>query len=587
MKKAVDKLQTMRHSCAHVLAAAVKKLYPETKFAIGPSIENGFYYDFEFPSPLSKEDFSKISAAMNEIVENQKTFIKKRISIDNSRKLFRGQPYKLELIRDLKKEGRKMVQIYYLGAPQKDENSFFDLCQGPHVEHTGIIGPFRLTSIAGAYWRGDEKKPMLTRIYGTCFATKKQLDAYLARQEEAKEIDHRKLGKELDLFHFSPQAPGMPFWHPKGVIIFNELIKFWREVQKKYAYQEVKAPELLSVDVFKQSGHWDHFRDKMFFTEWDKNEKYALKPMDCPGEIEIYQFKTRSYRELPLRFAEIGLVHRKEKKGELNGLLRVAHVTQDDAHIFCTEDQIKEEVTSVIKLAEEIYLPFQLDYGIFLSTRPDKFMGKAQAWEKAETALKEALRANQISYQIKKGEGAFYGPKIDYDLRDALGRTWQCATIQLDFFMPQKFKLTYVDKDGKEKRPVIIHRTILGALERFIGILIEHYAGALPVWLAPSQVIVIPISNKVQEAAQLINQQLKALNLRSELDDRQETASAKIRDAELKKIPYMLIVGEKEIKKTKGKEAFVSVRQRGEKELGLMPLKQFLKRILKEIEAKS
>ena len=422
---------------------------------------------------------------------------------------------------------------------------------------------------------------MLTRIYGTAFPSKKELKQHLHNLEEAKKRDHRKLGKSLDLFHFSSIAPGMPFWHPKGVIIWNELIKFWREVQKRYDYQEVKTPELLSIDLFKQSGHYDHYKEFMFFTKWGKNERYVLKPMDCPGEIDIFKQGIKSYKNLPIRFAEIGLVHRKEKKGELNGLFRVSHITQDDAHIFTTEEQIENEITQVIKLTQEIYQPFNLDNQIYLSSRPKNFAGKAKIWDKAEKALKKALEANNISYQVKEGDGAFYGPKIDYDIKDALGRTWQCATIQLDFFMPERFDLKYTNKKGKEARPVIIHRTIMGALERFIGILIEHFAGAFPVWLSPVQVQVIPITDDQLDYSKKVAQKLADNNIRTEIDSRSETMQNKIRQATSNKTPFMLIIGQREVKSNT-----VSVRQRDGQDLKSTNLDNFIQKINRLINNK-
>lgn len=575
----------MRHSCGHVLAAAVKKIYgPQVKLGIGPAIKDGFYYDFDFPKDIkiSEADFPKIEREMKRIIELKRPFVKYEESIQIALKKWKsfGETYKVELISDLKKERNKKARFYSIGELGPG-SEFVDLCAGPHVANTSKIGPFKLLSIAGAYWRGSEKNPMLTRIYGTCFTTKKALDKHLKKLEEAKERDHRKLGKQLDLFHFSPIAPGMPFWHPKGMIIWNELIKFVQEALQKYEYQEVKAPELHAVSVFKKSGHWDHYKDCMFFTEWGKNELYALKPMDCPGQIDIYKQKIRSYRDLPLRWAEFGLVHRKEKKGELNGLLRVAHVTQDDAHIFVTEDQIQEEVSKLIEMAEEIYKPFQFKYKIFLSTRPDDSMGDIKLWKKAEKALELALKAKKISFKIREGEGAFYGPKIDYDLEDALSRGWQCATIQLDFFMPEKFNLKYMDKDGGEKMPIMIHRTIIGALERFIGILVEHYGGAFPVWLSPVQTLVVPITDKHNKYGQKIVDQLKEEDIRAKLNDRNETTSAKIRDAELQKIPYILVVGDKEVKAKN-----INVRIRGEKVKGSMLISKFINLIKEDIVKK-
>lgn len=573
-KNSQSEISILRHSCSHVLAASVLQLFPKAKLGIGPAIENGFYYDFELPETFSEKDLTKISQQMAKIIKAKLPFEKKTVSIKKAQEIFKDQPYKLALIDELAKQGSKKVSFYQTG-------DFVDLCRGPHLSDTEKIGPFKLLTLAGAYWRGDEKNKMLTRIYGTCFPTQKELDKYLRQLEEAKKRDHRKLGSELDLFHFSPMAPGMPFWHPKGTVIWNELLKFWREIQLKYGYQEVKAPELLSVKIFKQSGHWDHYQDLMFATEWEKGKKYALKPMDCPGEIEIFKQGIKSYRDLPLRFAEVGLVHRKEKKGELNGLLRVAHITQDDAHIFTTEDQIQKEITQVIKLAQEIYRPFNLEYDIFLSTRPDNFMGNIKAWNKAEADLKSALRANKIDFEIKEGEGAFYGPKIDFDLKDAIDRTWQCATIQLDFLMPERFDLKYVAKGGKEKRPVIIHRTIMGALERFIGILIEHFAGAFPVWLAPVQAIIIPITDRHVKYGRKILAKLKEKSVRAELDDRNDTTSAKIRDAEMQKIPYILVIGDKEEKATN-----LNIRTRGKKLLGSMTGEKFLKLISEDIAKK-
>ncbi len=570
-----DKLEKMRHSCSHVLATAVLELYPQVKFGIGPAIEDGFYYDFDFgKKKISENDLKKMTAKMEQIIKAKHPFKKEEVEIKKAKEVFKNQPYKLELIADLAKEGNKKVSLYYSG-------DFVDLCAGPHVTDTSKIGPFKLLSLAGAYWRGNEKNKMLTRIYGTCFPTQKELDEHLKMLEEAKKRDHRKLGKELDLFHFSPIAPGMPFWHPKGVVIWNEIIKFMQDKLKKYEYQEVKAPELHSVDVFKQSGHYDHYKDFMFFTEWGKGELYALKPMDCPGEIEIYKQRIRSYRDLPLRWAEFGLVHRKEKKGELNGLFRVAHVTQDDAHIFASEDQIQEEISKLIQLTAEVYQPFDFKYKIYLCTRPDDFMGDPKLWKKAEKALEDALKKSKTPYQIKEGEGAFYGPKIDYDLQDALNRGWQCATLQLDFFMPEKFNLKYASRDGKGKRPIMIHRTIVGSLERFIGVLTEHYAGAFPAWLSPVQTVVIPITDKQLKYAQEVSQELKEKDLRVELDDRNETTSAKIRDAEMQKVPYMLIIGEKEVRAKN-----VSVRARSEGDLGEMKLDKFLRKIKEEVEKK-
>lgn len=571
-------LEAMRHSCEHVLHQAMVELFPGLKRAMGPATDEGFYHDFDYKGKVSEADFPKIEKRMKQIIKADLLIVRQEISISKARKLFKGNQYKQEWLDGIEKRGEKAT-VYWNGEPNKP-GSDVDLCKGPHVKSTGEIGPFKLLSVAGAYWHGDEKNKMLTRIYGTCFPTQKELDQYLWQQEEAKKRDHRKLGEKLELFFLDEMAPGMPFWQPKGMILRNILFDRWKKIQAKYGYQEVMGPNMLDIKVFKQSGHWDHYKESMFFTEGKGKRKYALRPMDCPGEIQIYKHKSHSYRELPIKFSEIGTVIRNEKSGELNGLFRVAHITQDDAHIFMREDQIKEQVKEVVKITEEIYAPFNLDYKVYLSTRPDDYMGDKKVWDKAEKALKEVIKELKLPLLIKEKDGAFYGPKIDYEVKDSLGRTWQCATIQLDFFMPEKFDLEYIGQDGKKHRPVICHRALMGSIERFIGILIEHYAGAFPVWLAPVQAMIIPISEKQVRFAQTINQKLKAESLRIEIDDRSETMQKKIKEAEEQKIPYMLIVGDKEVKAKK-----VSVRVRGEKDLGLMSLDKFIKKVTNEISS--
>ena len=583
MESKQSDLDIVRHSAAHVLAAAVLEMFPETKFAIGPNIEDGFYYDFDLPRTLIPEDLPLLEEKMRAIIKANHPFEKSSFSVKKAEELFEkaSQPYKVELIKDLEKnENAKEVSIYKSGA-------FVDLCRGPHLDSTGEIkaDAFKLTSIAGAYWRGSEKNKMLQRIYGTAWETKKDLEAYLKRIEEAAKRDHRKIGKEQDLFSFHDVAPGMPFFHPKGVIIYNELKKFWVEAQKEFNYEYVLCPSMLDVSIWKQSGHWDHYKDDMHFIKADKDEKeYALRPMDCPGAILIYNNSLRSYRELPLRYAEPGLITRKEKSGQLNGLLRVQQFVQDDAHIFLTENQIEKEIKEIITLVDKIYRPFGLKYKAYLSTRPDDFMGEEKSWDKAETALKKILDEvyGPNGYGLKEKDGAFYGPKIDYQLEDAIGRTWQCATIQLDFQMPGKFGCRYIDQQGKEQTPVLVHRTIMGAFERFMGILIEHYAGAFPVWLTPEQVWVLPISDKHIDYAEAVANKLRAEGIRVVVKSESETIGKKIRAGEQQKVPYLLVVGDKEISADS-----IAVRKRGKGDLGAMKIEKFIEKIKEEINNKS
>jgi threonyl-tRNA synthetase len=578
MKK--NNLEILRHSASHVLAAAVLEMFPEAKFGIGPAIENGFYYDFDLPRTLIPEDLPILEEKIKAIIKANYPFERAEISIDEAQKDFKKleQDYKVELIKDLEKEGEKKVSVYKTGH-------FVDLCAGPHLDSTGEIhsDALKLTKISGAYWKGSEKNKMLQRIYGVAFESKKELDAYLKMMEEAEKRDHRKLGKELDLFSFHSVAPGMPFFHPKGMIVYNELKNFWIEAQKEFDYDTISAPSMLDISIWKKSGHWDHYKNDMYFTVAEKDEKqYALRPMDCPGAILIYNNNFHSYRDLPLRYAEPGLITRNEKSGQLGGLFRVQQFTQDDAHIFVREDQIEEEIKNIIKLVDKIYKPFGLEYKAYLSTRPDDFMGEIDTWEKAEKDLKKVLEeVYGKDYGLKEKDGAFYGPKIDFQLKDSLGRTWQCATIQLDFQMPRSFECKYIDKDGKEKTPVLIHRTIMGSFERFMGILIEHYAGAFPLWLSPVQVIVIPVSEKFNKYGKMVVADLKENDIRVEFDNSDETLGKRIAEAEKQKIQYMIVVGEKE-----EKDDLVAIRTRGEKKQEVMKIKEFIEKIRKEIDEK-
>lgn len=573
MPDKLDKIEIIRHSLSHVLAQAVRELYPKAKIGIGPSIENGFYYDFD-NLKISDNDLKNIQKKMRSLLSKEQKFNKKIISKSVAKKIFKDQKYKLELISELKE---KTVTTYESGG-------FVDLCKGPHVKSTKEINPktFKLIKTAGAYWRGNEKNKMLTRIYGVAFETPEKLKKHLAQLEEAKKRDHRKIGAKLGLFSFHPEAPGMPFFHPKGTVIYKELWKFWENVQKESGYDFVLAPSMLDVSMWKQSGHYSHYKDDMFFIGNTKDKKqFALRPMDCPGNILIYNNFPKSYRELPLRYAEPGLISRKEQSGELGGLFRVQQFRQDDAHIFLTEKQIESEIKNVIKMVDEIYKPFGFEYKPFLSTRPDDYMGDIKVWNKAEKSLLKILKeVYGNNYGMKEKDGAFYGPKIDYQLKDALGRTWQCATIQLDFQMPLKFNCKYTDKNGKEKMPVMIHRTIMGSFERFMGILIEHYAGKFPTWLAPEQVWVIPVGEKHKKYAEQITEQLKQRNLRAVAKIEDETVGKKIRNGETQKIPYLLVVGDKELK-----TETVAVRKNN-KELGSIKINKFIKDIKLEIENK-
>jgi len=567
------KLKQLRHSAAHILAKAVKELYPEVKLGIGPAIRYGFYYDFDSPKPIKDQDLEKIEEKMKEIIRKDEKFIKKEIRLNEAMEIFKDEPYKLELLKNIENE---TVKVYKTGE-------FVDLCKGPHIKSAKKINPraLKLKRIAGAYWKGDEKNKMLTRIYGLLFSKEKKLKNHLKLIKEAKKRDHRKLGPKLDLFSFHSEAPGMPFLHSNGLIIFNELVSHWRKIQAKYDYHEVKLPNLLNVELWKKSGHYEHYQDNMFFTKNDKKEM-ALRPMDCPGAILLYQEKIRSYSELPLRISELGTVFRNEKSGELHGLFRVQQITQDDAHIFLTAKKIEIEVSKILKIVKEIYQPFSMKKRFFLSTKPKDAMGDDETWKKAEGALKNALEKNDIHYGIKKGDGAFYGPKIDLQMRDSMDRTWQMGTIQLDFFMPRRFKIKYINKHNEKKTPVIIHRCLMGALERFIGILTEHYAGAFPFWLSPVQVILIPVSGeKNMDYCMKVKGKLEARNIRAKIDKSLQSVSKRICSAEVQRIPYILVIGDKE-----EKSQIVSIRKRGNEKIRERKLEEFREILVNKIKNK-
>ena len=573
VEEAKDELRAIRHTASHVLAQAVKRLYPETKLAIGPAIDDGFYYDFDREGGFTPDDLEKLEAEMKKIVKENlalKPFVLPR---DEAIKFMqeKGEPYKVELIEDLP-EG-ETISFYQQG-------DFVDLCAGPHILYTKGIKAFKLTSIAGAYWRGSEKNKMLTRIYGTAFAKKEDLESYLTMMEEAKKRDHRKLGKELGLFMFAEEGPGFPFFLPKGMTLKNTLIDYWREIHLREGYQEVSTPVILSRKLWETSGHWDHYKENMYTTVID-DEDYAIKPMNCPGGMLVYKSQPRSYRGLPLRIGELGLVHRHEKSGQLHGLMRVRCFTQDDAHIFMTQDQITDEIKGVTRLINEVYSQFGFDYFVELSTRPEDSMGSDEDWEMATNGLRNALDEMGLKYIVNEGDGAFYGPKIDFHLRDSIGRTWQCGTIQLDFQLPQRFEAEYVAEDGTKKRPIMIHRVCFGSIERFIGILIEHFAGKFPVWLAPVQVKVIPVSEKSMEYAQGVYDQLKAAGIRTELDRKDEKVGYKIRQAQLEKVPFMLVLGEKE-----AAEGKITVRSRDKGDLGVADLSTFIADVKKMTETR-
>ncbi|HVJ49418.1 threonine--tRNA ligase [Desulfitobacterium sp.] len=567
-------LKVLRHSSSHVLAQAVQNLFPGTKLGIGPAIANGFYYDFDSEHVFTPEDLERIEAEMRRLAKEDYSYERREVSRSEALDFFgeRGEKYKVELIEDL--PNNVAISMYTQG-------NFTDLCAGPHIPSTGKIKAFKLLNLAGAYWRGSEKNKMLQRIYATSWAKQADLDDYLFKVEEAKRRDHRKLGLELDLFSLHDEGPGFPFFHPKGMILRNELEDFWRKEHHKRGYQEIKTPVILSRSLWEQSGHWDHYKENMYFTKIDDMD-YAIKPMNCPGGMIMYKTKMRSYRDLPLRVGELGLVHRHELSGALHGLLRVRNFTQDDAHIFMLPSQIKDEIIGVIELIDYFYKTFGFEYYVELSTRPEDSMGSDETWEMATNALKDVLEAKGIEYKINPGDGAFYGPKIDFHLRDCLGRTWQCGTIQLDFQMPEVFDLTYIGEDGQKHRPAMIHRVVYGSIERFIALLTEQYAGAFPTWLAPIQVRLLPISEKHQAYAQDIFNRLNDLDIRAEVDERREKIGYKIREAQTMKIPFTLVVGDQE-----AESDTVAVRRYGQDNSGeKMSIPEFITMIQEEIKSK-
>ncbi len=567
-------LPTLRHSSSHVMAQAVKQLFPDVKLAIGPAIEDGFYYDFAKPEPFTAEDLNRIEERMREIIDQNLPLVREEMPREAAIRFFeqRSEPFKVEILKGI---DAASVSLYRQG-------DFVDLCRGPHVPSTGHIKAFKLLSSSGAYWRGSEKNPMLQRIYGTAWLTREDLERHLWRLEEAKKRDHRKLGRELDLFVFQDVSPGAAFWLPKGMVIFRELERFWREVHDARGYQEISTPSLVNKRLWEESGHWDHYRENMFVVEVEE-QVFGLKPMNCPESTYVYRHHLRSYRDLPLRLSELGRLHRFERSGTLAGMFRVRQFTQDDAHIYCRPDQLQSEITGVIEIVQLLYAAFGFEPRFFLSTKPDKAMGDPALWEQAETALAEALGKRDLPYEVRAGEGAFYGPKIDVVISDVLGRDWQLATIQLDFVMlPERFALEYIDADGQAKRPVAIHRAIYGSFERFVGILTEHFAGAFPTWLAPVQARVLPVSEKIAAYGRSVFERLKDAGIRVELDDRNEKLGYRIREAQLQKVPYMLIVGARE-----SQEGTVSLRRRTGEDLGAVPVDRLCAGLVAELASRS
>ena len=572
-KKDPEGLFTLRHTAAHVMAQAIQHLYPGVKFAIGPAIDDGFYYDIDSEHVFSQEDFDAIEREMAKISKENIPLVKKVLPRAEALEFFKekNQDYKVMLIEDLPEDA--VISLY-------EQGDFTDLCAGPHMKATGKVKVFKLMTVAGAYWRGDEHNKMLQRIYATAFFNKEDLEHFLFVRAEAEKRDHRKLGKQLDLFSFHEEGPGFPFFHPKGMVLRNQLMEYERQLFKEFGYVEIMTPVILSKKLWIQSGHWDHYKENMYFTKID-GEDYAIKPMNCPGGMLVYDSEPHSYRDLPLRVGELGLVHRHELSGALHGLFRVRCFTQDDAHIFMMPNQIEDVIQETIRLFDEVYATFGLTYHAELSTRPDNSMGDDATWEMTTNALRKAMDDFGLKYVVNEGDGAFYGPKIDFHLKDSIGRTWQCGTIQLDMLLPEKFNLTYTGEDGQKHRPVMIHRVVYGSIERFIGILIENYAGAFPAWLAPEQVRVMPITDKFNEYAKSVVDKMEALGIRAHLDDRNEKIGYKIREGQVKKVPYMLVVGEKEA--TNGT---VSVRSRSEGEMGAMAVDEFISKLQKEIKEK-
>lgn len=558
------------HTAAHILAQAVKRLYPDTSCAIGPAIEEGFYYDFQFGFEFSVLQLEEIEKEMKKIVKENLPLRRYCLPKEEALRLMeeKEEPYKAELIQELPEE--EEISFY-------EQGEYVDLCAGPHISHTGLIKAFKLTSVAGAYWRGNEKNPMLTRIYGTAFPRNSDLKAYLERIEEAKKRDHRRIGRELELFAFLEEGPGFPFFLPKGMVLKNLLIDYWREVHTKEGYAEIASPILLNRELWETSGHWEHYRENMYTTRIDEAD-FAVKPMNCPGGMLVYKMQPHSYREFPIRLSELGVVHRHEKSGALHGLMRARCFTQDDAHIFMTEDQVTEEIKGVIRLIHAVYERFGFQYHVELSTRPENSIGSDEDWEMATDGLKNALEELQMEYIVNEGDGAFYGPKIDFHLEDSIGRTWQCGTIQLDFQLPLRFGAEYTGADGEKHRPIMLHRVVFGSIERFIGILIEHYAGKFPLWLAPIQVKILPISDRFAKYGEAVMEQFKNAGIRCEMDQRTEKIGYKIREAQLDQVPYMIILGQKEMENKS-----ISVRKREEGNMGIMALEEFLKQLKEEL----
>ena len=567
-------LEVYRHTCAHVLAQALKTIFPTCKLAIGPVIENGYYYDVDFKTPITMEDFEKIEAEMRKIIKSNLPIHRFTLPREEAIALMSQyhEPYKVELIQDLP-EGEE-ISFYQQGA-------FTDLCRGPHLPSTGKIKAFKLVSIAGAYWRGDEKKKMLTRIYGTAFAKKDEMDEYFAMLEEAKKRDHIKLGKDLKLFALLPEGKGFPFFLPNGMILKNTHIDYWRQIHRREGSVEVQTPIILNRSLWETSGHWDHYKENMYTTKID-GEDCAIKPMNCPGGLLVYKTQPHSYKDLPIRMGELGIVHRHEKSGQLHGLMRVRCFTQDDAHIFMLPEQITDEIKGVVRIIDEVYKLFGFKYHVELSTRPENSIGSDEDWEAATNALRAALDSIGLEYVVNEGDGAFYGPKIDFHLEDSIKRTWQCGTIQLDFQLPQRFEIEYVGEDGQKHRPIMIHRVVFGSIERFIGILIEHFAGKFPVWLAPEQVKVLPVTDRAADYAQQLVKEMNEMGLRASADLRKEKIGRKILDAEVEKVPYKLIVGDKEVE-----DGTVSVRRRGEGDIGAMAKADFFALVKKENDEKT
>jgi threonyl-tRNA synthetase len=555
-------LDVMRHSCAHVMAEAICALWPATKLVYGPTVEDGFYYDIDLDEPIRPADFERIEEKMSQIAKADRPFVRKEMSREEALKKLTGDKYKID---NVNRATGDVISFYSSG------DGFEDLCRGPHVPSTGKIGAFKIMSVAGAYWHGDPTQKMLQRVYGTCWRTKKELDDYLARLEEAKRRDHRVLGRQLDLFSFNEAGPGFAFMHPKGMVIWNSIVEFWRAVHDRYNYEEIKTPIILNEKLWHKSGHWDNYKENMYFTRFD-DTGFAIKPMNCPGGCLVYKTRKHSYREFPLRVAELGLVHRHEASGVMHGLFRVRQFTQDDAHIFCTPTQIESEIIGVIELTFEIYRAFGFeDFHVELSTKPEKHIGSDEIWDTATNALREALKHKDINYKVNEGDGAFYGPKIDFHIQDCLKRSWQLGTIQLDFSMPQRFELVYTDKDNTEKTPVMIHRAVLGSFERFIGILIEHYAGEMPLWLAPEQARIMPISEKSNDYAKTVEKELNKQKLRCSCDLSDEKIGAKIAAAHTEKLPYMLVVGPRE-----AQADTINVRTRGQEQTKTLKVDEFI-----------